>query len=207
MIKIGKHTVSNLDIQNVNFTQLMEGRKAHILYTDPPWGDGNMSYWCTINKRQTGKSFEPMPYKRLILIVKSIIANHVDGFVFVETGNKWLNDTLTDLKDVIYNQKVFTLTYKSGSKILTNPVIVGTTNPNLQLPDLSDLEGALDEKSLQIAIPKLAKKDAILLDPCCGMGNSARSAIKNKMVFIGNEFNKKRLDKTIYSLKKDENIQ
>jgi len=38
------------------------------------------------------------------------------------------------------------------------------------------------------------------------MGNSARSAIKNKMAFVGNEFNAKRLQKTIKSLEKDENI-
>ena len=50
-IKIGKHTVSNEDVQHVDFNKLLEGSKAHILYTDPPWGDGNMKYWCTLNKR------------------------------------------------------------------------------------------------------------------------------------------------------------
>ncbi len=46
-IIIGKHTVSNEDVQAVNFSELLGGEKAHILYTDPPWGDGNMKYWCT----------------------------------------------------------------------------------------------------------------------------------------------------------------
>ena len=49
-IKIGKHTVSNEDVQNVDFNKLLNGEKAHILYTDPPWGDGNMKYWCTLNR-------------------------------------------------------------------------------------------------------------------------------------------------------------
>ena len=206
-IEIGKHIVSNEDVQNVDFNKLLEGSKAHILYTDPPWGDGNMKYWCTLNKRHTGQEIEAMSYKTLIKIIKDMIKNHVDGYVFLETGNQWLDETLEDIKDVIYNQKVYSLRYKSGSKLLTNPVIVGTTNPNLVLPNLDALEGAIDEDSLKIAIPLLAKEGAILLDPTCGMGNSARSAIQNKMRFVGNEFNSKRLEKTIKSLKKDENIQ
>lgn len=206
-IEIGKHIVSNEDVQNVDFNKLLKGSKAHILYTDPPWGDGNMKYWCTLNKRHTGQEIEAMSYKTLIKIIKDMIKNHVDGYVFLETGNKWLDETLNDVKDVIYNEKVYNLRYKSGSKLLTNPVIVGTTDPNLVLPNLDELEGAIDEHSLKIAIPLLAKEGAILLDPICGMGNSARSAIKNKMRFVGNEFNAKRLEKTINSLKKDENIQ
>jgi hypothetical protein len=206
-IEIGKHIVSNEDVQNVDFNKLLKGSKAHILYTDPPWGDGNMKYWCTLNKRHTGQEIEAMSYKTLIKIIKDMIKNHVDGYVFLETGNKWLDETLEDVKDVIYNEKVYSLRYKSGSKLLTNPVIVGTTNPNLVLPNLDALEGAIDEHSLKIAIPLLAKEGAILLDPTCGMGNSARSAIQNKMRFVGNEFNSKRLEKTIISLKKDENIQ
>jgi len=204
-IEIGKHTVSNEDVQNVDFNKLLKGSKAHILYTDPPWGDGNMKYWCTLNKRHTGQENEAMSYKSLIKIIKNMIKNHVDGYVFLETGNKWLDETLNDVKDVIYNERVYNLRYKSGSKLLTNPVIVGTTNPNLVLPNLDALEGAIDEDSLKVAIPLLAKEGAILLDPTCGMGNSARSAIQNKMRFVGNEFNSKRLEKTINSLKRDKN--
>ena len=206
-IELGKHIVSNEDVQNVDFNKVLKGSKAHILYTDPPWGDGHMKYWCTLNKRHTGQDIEAMSYKTLIKIIRDIIKNHVDGYVFLETGNKWLDETLNDVKDVIYNEKVYNLRYKSGSKLLTNPVIVGTTDPNLVLPNLDELEGAIDEHSLRIAIPLLAKEGAIMLDPICGMGNSARSAIKNKMRFVGNEFNAKRLEKTINSLKKDENIQ
>jgi len=204
-IEIGKHTVSNEDVQNVDFNKLLKGSKAHILYTDPPWGDGNMKYWCTLNKRHTGQENEAMSYKSLIKIIKDMIKNHVDGYVFLETGNKWLDETLEDVKDVIYNEMVYNLRYKSGSKLLTNPVIVGTTNPSLVLPNLDNLEGAIDEESLKVAIPLLAKEGAILLDPTCGMGNSARSAIQNKMRFVGNEFNSKRLEKTINSLKRDKN--
>ncbi len=201
--KIGIHTVSNNDINKVDFTKLLEGKKAHILYTDPPWGDGNMKYWCTINKRMTGANHEPLSYSSLILLIKEIIRNNVDGYVFIETGKKWLDSTLKELDDVIFNKQVFMLTYKAGSSILENPVIVGSTRPENLLPTgLNDLEGALDENSLKIAIPLLAKENAILLDPCCGMGNSARSAIDNNMVFVGNEFNAKRLDKTVASLLK-----
>jgi len=204
--QIGKHRISENDIQNVDFNNLLEGKKAYILYTDPPWGDGNMKYWCTLNKRHTGKEIEAMSYKQLIQIIRKIIVNNVDGYVFLETGNKWLEETKSDLNDVLFNTETYSLQYKSGSKLLTNPVIVGSTSPNIKLPNLSSLEGAIDEKSLEIAIPLLAKEGHIMLDPCCGMGNSARSAIKNNMAFVGNEFNSKRLQKTINSLKKDESL-
>lgn len=201
--KIGHHAVSHASVEKANFKKLLNGEKAHIMYTDPPWGDGNMKYWVTINKRHTGANHTPLTYKQLIKVIKDVIVNHVDGYVFLETGNQWLSETVEDLKDVLFNVQHFSLTYKSGSKVLTNPVIIGTTRPDLELPkSISKVEGALDEKSLEIAIPILAKEGAILLDPCCGMGNSARAAIDNGMRFVGNEFNAKRLEKTKYSLRK-----
>ena len=53
MEKIGKHTINCQTINEVNFNTLLEGRKANILYSDPPWGDGNLKFWATMNKKQT----------------------------------------------------------------------------------------------------------------------------------------------------------
>ena len=39
--RIGVHSVSHSSIEKADFHELLAGKKASILYTDPPWGDGN----------------------------------------------------------------------------------------------------------------------------------------------------------------------
>jgi 16S rRNA G966 N2-methylase RsmD len=47
---IGIHRVQHGDIMN-GLDELMEGDKADFIYSDPPWGQGNLTYWQTMNKK------------------------------------------------------------------------------------------------------------------------------------------------------------
>jgi DNA modification methylase len=77
-------------------------------------------------------------------------------------------------------------------------MMYGATDPkykfNTQIYDPTNKTGADVSKN---CIKAVAEEGAIVLDPCCGMGYTARAAVANKMRFRGNEFNSKRLQKTI----------
>lgn len=45
-----KSRISNYDIMDDDLSLLLGGEKADCLYSDPPWGIGNLKYWRS--KRQ-----------------------------------------------------------------------------------------------------------------------------------------------------------
>lgn len=54
--------------------------------------------------------------------------------------------------------------------------------------------------SLCAAMEPFAKSGQTILDPCCGLGYTARFAVEHGLTFFGNELNLKRLEKTIERL-------
>ena len=198
---IGSHRVRCGNVMD-SIDQLMNGEKADILYSDPPWGNGNIKYWATINKRHTGQQIIPTTYDKLMQRYKEIITKHVDGWVFLETGLQWEEETLQMLEGVLHNVVRVSLRYKSGSRLLPNVILIGNTNPTVppyNNPRLIDLYGY---RVLPEAVRPVVKPLLTILDPCCGMGYTAQVAKDNGMIFRGNELNAKRLAKTITRLKR-----
>lgn len=201
MEKIGRHTINCQTINEVNFNTLLEGRKVNILYSDPPWGDGNLKFWATMNKKQTGNEVKPIKYDELINIYCDIIKNHVNGYCFIETGLRWKDQTIEKLKPYLYNIETHELLYKSGNRYLPNIMITGTTSP--ELPKFSgDIKNKSGYEILKRCIGNVAKPGQIILDPCCGKGYCAKAAMEFDLIFIGNELNSKRLEETKQKLVK-----
>jgi hypothetical protein len=202
MIKeIGLHKVTNASIDDPIVDQMLAGEKVHVMYSDPPWGDGNLRYWVTMNKKMTGNEYKPLTYDALINRIVDLIQNHVDGHVFIETGLKWEAETIEKIQGLVHNIRTYRLQYKSGSRMLENVLIYGVTDTSHPLMDF-DPSGMSGVAVPTKCIEAVAKPNAIALDACCGMGYTARAAVNAGMRFRGNEFNAKRLQKTIDFLEK-----
>lgn len=201
MIKIGKHTVNNQPVEEVDFKYILQGKKAYALYTDFPWGDGNIKYWATMNKKNNNVENKPLTYTELLDVHYDLIKNHVDGYVFMETGLRWKDETIDKFKPLLHNMQVFRLLYRSGNRMLPNLIIVGSTSSKYPpfSKDITDMSGL---KLVKTCVDAIAKPDKIGIDMCCGMGYSAQAFKDAGMVFVGNELNKTRLDKTIKRLQK-----
>jgi len=188
------HRVMNKSIEELDLNYLMDGKKAHIFYSDPPWNNGNLKYWATLNKKQTGKSYKPITFEKMIFIIKHIIDNYVKGYVFLEVGKNQTDYVKSQLTDVLYNVQVQSLRYKSGNTLLENKIIIGTKNPEFYFnKDVSHYRGI---QLPMVCINRVSKEGEIVLDPFCGMGYTAQAALNSKMIFYGNEFNSLRLSKT-----------
>lgn len=76
--RIGIHSVALGSVEDINYQELLQGKRASILYTDPPWGDGNVRYWATMNKKMTGQDKKPLSYHEMIEILARIIRENVE---------------------------------------------------------------------------------------------------------------------------------
>lgn len=88
--KLGEHRLmcgDSTDVLNINI--LMEGRKADMVFTDPPYG-----YEYQSNMREKSKKFDVLKNDDKILDFMPVVKDKCNGFVFVCTTwkvlDKWL---------------------------------------------------------------------------------------------------------------------
>ena len=202
MYEIGKHKFECKSIETLDVGNLLQGRKANVLYSDPPWNAGNIKYWATMNKKMTGEEFKPLSFEDLISTIGGIIKNHVDGYVFLEVGIKQAPEIVSQLGDIIHNAKIHEVLYKGGGKWTPNAVISASTQEvyngfNLDLTGTKCDGPILPDRCLG----NVATKGDLILDPFCGLGNTGKACIKWELEFRGNEFNSARLNRTMLGMK------
>ena len=199
--EIGKHRVTDHCITSGTIDKMMAGVTARVFYSDPPWGDGNLKYWATLNERMSGRSFAALTYTELLDRIRDLIRKYVNGHVFLETGQRFVDRAVSDMNPVIGGIKTFRIKYRSGSRFVENYLIYGLTHGSPPLSFDYSPEGMTGFSVVESCILAASAPGEIVFDPCCGMGYSARAAVNAGMRFYGNEFNPKRLEKTIEFLR------
>lgn len=181
---------------------------ADLMYSDPPWGEGNIKYWATMNQKMTGELVQPAPLVTFLDSIFSIAQRYVTSYLLIEYGVRW--------RDMIQQRGVqagFTpvsiidILYRGGGKLLPLDMHVFTRGPQpLPAGYVEGVAGSHGYDCVSRAVRPLAgllrspERTPILLDPCCGMGYMAQAAVDNGMAFRGNELNHVRLQKTIARL-------
>ena len=94
------------------------------------------------------------------------------------------------------------LQYRSGRRFLPLDLhVFAKTKVDISQIYFDNIKNTSGTATLENAVLPLAVTGGIILDPTCGMGNTARAGVKAGMTFYGNELNGKRLQKTIDCLK------
>lgn len=183
---------------------LFQNMRADYFYSDPPWGEGNLKYWQTMNHKMTGAQVMPVNLEAFLSQIFKLAKQHCKGLVWIEYGVRW------DTKIREYGEKsnlellgVANIRYSSQNLPL-HLYIFRAPGCNVELPKgyLESLEGLKGYPTLQAAIKPFAKPGQTIIDPCCGMGYTAKLAVETGMTFYGNELNAARLEKTIQKLLK-----
>ena len=91
IINVGNHRVRHGDIME-GIDSLMEGQKADFIYSDPPWGQGNITYWQTMNVKMNNADRSAIDYNEFINTYFSIISKYAKDKVVLEYGIKWEED-------------------------------------------------------------------------------------------------------------------
>lgn len=202
---VGRHKVKRGDIMN-GIDDLMQGRKADFLYSDPPWGQGNLRYWQTINKRHTGQEPSEINYAEFLPHFFNIVSKYVKDVCVIEYGISWREDIIQVSGQAGFKHiGAFSSLYQAG-KLLPLDIHVLSKSGEVVVPHdfqskCFELRGLSVVKYIFSAL--LPSDAEMVLDPMCGMGYTAQSAIDNGLTFYGNELNEKRLNKTIARLQKN----
>lgn len=205
----GIHRVQHGDVTK-GIAQLMQNDRAHIMYSDPPWGEGNIKYWATQNKKMAGDVNEPAPLAEFLGAVFGIAAAYVTDYLLIEYGQRWAGEIQTRGVAAGFQPRgIIKLLYRSGGKLLPLDLHVFTRGAQpIPAGYIEAVTNTYGYDTLKHALHPLIKQVAaagvrpIVLDPCCGMGYTAQAAIDCGAAFRGNELNKVRLAKTIARLQK-----
>lgn len=178
--------------------ELLAGEKARIFYCDPPWGPRMMQYFRTLADRDSGESAPTRDYRDLLTDLAQQAAVHTVGPVFIEYGPRW-RDEVTELCTAagLIQLAVIEATYG------LLPFHLHVFRPPQALTvDLSMIHAPHYQKSVQAvkglklvlaAIQPFVAHDTPIVDPCSGVGMTAKAALRVGMRFYGNELNATRL--------------
>lgn len=186
---IGMHRIAQGDVQLGAVADVMGIDRAAVVYSDPPWGEGNLRYWRTAAgdpQRPRWGDFR----ERWCDAVAAVLAPGAS--VFVEMGERWADGFARALSDVgIGVTRRWTVQYghppRPNVLLYAGPALLDGFGP-------SALHGAALPRACVAAV---ARPGEIVLDPCCGKGYTARAAVAAGMLFRGVELNAKRLGVTM----------
>jgi hypothetical protein len=209
VLAIGPHRVTNASLEHcVVDTMLEEFGDVRVLYVDPPWGDRMMKFFSNLNAKQTGERVVPLPFNALLDRVFSLARRYVHGFVCMETGTSGADGVVRAFEGAgLYGVDLFRSVYNTDRACY---VVIGATSLSYADEKIKTVVSPVEGKPLTgVSVPKhvlsrLGGDGCGVIDPCCGMGYTAKAAVHNRMRFAGNELNAKRLQKTIDFLTKSE---
>lgn len=205
IVRIGKHAVQHCDIMKTDLTELMGGQQADFMYSDPPWGQGNLKYWQTMNHKMTGAEKNNPDYSDFLNHYFDLVAKYAKDRIVVEYGERWADDVIKLCTDRGFKHITTLKGIYSGENLPLDFHFFSKSGDMVIPPDMAEFCATHKGYTVVKGIGKrLIPDDAkLILDPCCGMGFSAQLAIDHGIAFRGNELNAKRLKKTIARLEKD----
>lgn len=191
-IEIGPHRIMVGDVTRFDVPRLMSGDLADVVYSDPPWGAGNLKYWRTHNKTP-----QAVDWQAFLTAFCQQVSVHMTptAHVFVEMGRQWVDDLAREMAHVgIRETARWTVLY--GKPARPN-VLWYSGRPLVGTP-----EGLHGEPVTEWALSQVVGEGTLVLDPCCGKGMTSRYTHRLGGVFRGLELNPHRLGYTEQWLRK-----
>ena len=202
---IGPHRVRHGNVMDTDgITELMMNSPADLMYSDPPWGQGNLNYWSTMNTKMTGAPRVEQPNLEAFMNQLFTLAKQFcRGALLIEYGVKWKDELIQHAEQYGFAHVGFAEpVYGSEDRPLHLHVFVPPNTQKIPGPSyFESLRGTKGLLTVMTAVRPFAAPGNVILDPCCGMGYTAEAAKRFGMHFRGNELNEKRLAKTIARLR------
>ena len=171
-----------------------------MVYSDPPWSDGNCKYWRTIANRDNKniRTYQ-LKYRNFLKCLKEQLPQ--DIHLFIEGSKHHYNV----LENVFKNNYLYYKTFRVYYHLNKEQILSVFDNKPIRI----DLTGMVDLEYVNTAF-EYTQPQAVL-DPCVGLGITATTAYTHNTNFIGFDLNNTRLNRTIqlfkdYIITKDEYV-
>jgi hypothetical protein len=162
----------------------LDGRQADIIYSDPPWGPGNLMYWRTMNGEKERPDWDRF-LDTFCSVAQASLAP--GGHLFVEMGLRWVDELASAMLTVgLPEQSRWRVLYGPAKSPLQN--VLWYSGPGAPC----DPTGMRGEPMTKHVMESVASPGALVFDPCCGKGMTARCSIRLGMRFAGCELNPQR---------------
>ena len=192
VISIGKHRLLCGDITSWAVNIVMGGELADVIYSDPPWGPGNQKYWHTMRERGASPCTSWVGF---LDAFARTCASHAKPCapVFVEMGLRWTTDIESAMSSAgLSHRRTWRILYGPKRKPLPNALLLfGSRDIDVTMPDPPH-----GEPVTRAALVAAVKPGDLVLDPCTGLGMTARIAHELGGRFRGTEMNASRLART-----------
>ena len=198
---IGPHRVRHGNVMDsAGIAQLMGNDLADIYYSDPPWGKGNLNFWSTKNRKDTGQEVVQPELSDFLDHIFTMAAKYTRGIFLLEYGTRWDGDIISRASRFGFtNHGYCTPVYGKPARPLH---LFLFANRPISVPAgyFQSLDNTTGFETVKRATAPFAKPGGIAVDLCCGLGYTAKMALYYGMKFRGNELNSARLAETIKKL-------
>lgn len=194
---IGPHRLLCGDITTGVVGEVMAGDLADFIYSDPPWGPGNQQYWHTMRERGAAPRTS---WGDFLAAFCGVCAQHrkPGAPVFVEMGMRWADELDAAMLGVgLPRQRRWVVTYGPKKKPLPVTLNLYGRDVGVTLPDPPH-----GEPVTRAALAACVRPGDVVLDPCTGLGMTARVTHRLGGHFRGTEMNAARLERTAAWLRK-----
>jgi hypothetical protein len=179
----GEHRVTCADITITSPVQVLG--TPDLIYTDPPWNQGNVASFYTKAGQKGGGCFTALR-EALMRVFQTA------GIVWAEMGKLHIDDFISQMEQAggKLTHRFACTYYRTKLVYLVRVSFLG--GPDLPAGVAERIEGADDANTpgLVMAAETWAR---IIMDPCTGRGLTGRTAHKYGRRFIGSELNPRRL--------------
>ena len=192
-IAIGEHRLFCGDVTAGAVAELMGDERADIVYSDPPWGPPALQMFATLNSPGSSPRLQWSAF--LDSFCEAVATfRKPSAPVFLEMGLRWVSDLRDAMRGAGLDLKrTWEVTY--GPKSAPRPcalMLFGPRDVAVAMP-----RPPHGEPVTAAAISAVIQPGAIVLDPCTGLGMTARITSKLGGRFRGTELNPDRLARTV----------
>lgn len=191
-INIGPHRLLCGDLTAGAVDALMGEERADVVYCDPPWGPGLLQMFATMN--ESGSSPRLSWSGFLAAFSETIVRfSRPEAPIFVEMGLRWV-DELDETMAKVGRPPLRRWDVSYGPTKAPRPnslTLYGLHDVPVELPDPPHGEAVT-----RAALAAVVREGSLVLDPCTGLGMTARFTHAFGGAFRGVELNPARLDRT-----------
>lgn len=166
--------------------EALQGKLADVVYTQPPMGQASLRYWYGHARLKRSAP----EWSDFLADMLRVIANcsKPDAHVFIEMREQWIDELADTARGVgMHESAGWPIRWVKGEDVR----FLWYSGPGVPyLPTCNASE--LDITATMLAA--VATPGALVFDPCCGKGLTARCAVRLGMRFAGVELNPHRAE-------------